>query len=34
MPITFPYLLWGVKAGPTAGAETLQMDYIRTCQDR
>lgn len=31
---TAMYLMWGVKAGPTAAAETLQVDYIRTCQDR
>jgi hypothetical protein len=31
---TAMYLLWGIKAGPTAAAETLQVDYVRTCQDR
>lgn len=27
-------LVMGVKAGPTAGAETLQVDYIRYVQER
>lgn len=27
-------LIYGVKAGPTAGAETLQIDYIRCVQKR
>jgi hypothetical protein len=28
------YLIWGVKAGPTAAAETLQLDYIKALQLR
>ena len=28
------HVVWGVKAGPTAGAETLQLDYIRALQLR
>lgn len=28
------YLVWGIKAGPTAAAETLQIDYIRAVQLR
>jgi hypothetical protein len=31
---TAMYLLFGIKAGPTGAAETLQVDYVRTCQDR
>lgn len=31
---TAMYLMFGIKAGPTAAAETLQVDYVRTCQDR
>ena len=27
-------LVYGVKAGPTAAAETLQIDYVRCCQVR
>ena len=28
------HLVYGVKAGPTGGAETLQMDYIKVVQER
>lgn len=28
------YLLFGVKAGPTAAAETLQVDYVKVVQAR
>lgn len=31
---TAMYLITGIKAGPTAAAETLQIDYIRACQAR
>jgi hypothetical protein len=28
------YLMFGVKAGPTAAAETLAMDYVKVVQQR
>lgn len=31
---TAMYLMAGIKAGPTAAAETLQIDYMRVCQLR
>ncbi len=31
---TAMYLIYGVKAGPTAAAETLQIDYVRVMQTR
>lgn len=31
---TAMHLVWGIKAGPTAAAETLMLDYVRVCQAR